>query len=297
LAAPLAIHALARHNDGQYLLAETPMSTAIESTPKAASADTSVQTRYLIVDTESVPDGDLIAQVKYPGEALTAEQAIAKAQEEARQQSNTGSDFLPVSFQIPVAVCVVRVGTDYSLLDFRCLDAPQFRPIEIVRKFWRGVEDTYKGANLVTFNGRGFDMPLLELAAFRHGFSLCNHLQRRRRYNSADLDLMEFVTNYGAARIYGGLNLLAKIVGKPGKCGVAGHQVYQMHRDGRIAEINDYCLCDTLDTYFVFLRTRVLTGDLTLDREQQIVQKARAFLEDKAIDTPVLKEYLANWER
>src|SRR5207247_1423381 len=61
---------------------------------------------YLILDTETVPDGRLISMVKYPGEHLTPEQAIAKAQAEARERSWNGSDFLPVSFQYPVAVCI-----------------------------------------------------------------------------------------------------------------------------------------------------------------------------------------------
>jgi predicted PolB exonuclease-like 3'-5' exonuclease len=271
--------------------------TAVETATPFMPSETSVKTRYLVVDTESVPDGELIAQTKYPDEALTPAAAISKAQDEARELSHTNSDFLPVVYQIPVAVCVVRVGTDYSLQAFKCLDAPHYRPAEIVRHFWRGVEETYKSANLVTFNGRGFDMPLLELAAFRHGISLCNYLQSsRRRFDSGHIDLQDQLSNYGACRMYGGLNLLAKIIGKPGKCGVAGHQVYQMHLDGRIAEINDYCLCDTLDTYFVFLRSRVLTGDLTSERETALVERARDFLESKAAETPMLKEYLSNWE-
>lgn len=270
--------------------------TAVETAPRSAAPESAVKTRYLVVDTESVPDGELIAQIKYSDEALSPEDAIAKAQEEARELSPTNSDFLPVSFQIPVAVCVVRVGTDYSLQAFSCLDVPHYRPVEIVSRFWKGIEENYKDANLVTFNGRGFDLPLLELAAFRHGISLKNYWHRSRdRFNGNHIDVQERMTNKGASRMYGGLNLLAKILGKPGKCGVAGHQVYQMHREGRIAEINDYCLCDTLDTYFVFLRTCVLSGDLTLEREAALVQKAREFLEAKSEETPVLKEYLANW--
>ena len=35
-------------------------------------------TAFLVIDTESVPDGDLLAQVKYPGETLSPEEAIAK---------------------------------------------------------------------------------------------------------------------------------------------------------------------------------------------------------------------------
>src|SRR5437868_9719751 len=101
--------------------------------------DAGTRTAFLVVDTESVPDGRLLAQVKYPGETLTPEEAIDRARAEARDTSWNKSDFLPVSFQIPVAVCVVRVGNDFSLQAITCLDAPLFRPPEIVRRFWMGV--------------------------------------------------------------------------------------------------------------------------------------------------------------
>ena len=76
---------------------------------------------------------------------------------------------------------------------------------------------------------------------------------------------------------------------------VAGDQVYAMHREGRLREINDYCMFDTLDTYFVFLRTRVLMGEMTLDEEHYLVDKARAWLEAKDEELPALRQYLENW--
>ena len=100
---------------------------------------TKTDTAYLVMDTESIPDGRLLAQVKYPDDVLTPEEAIERAQAEAREASTTGSDFLPVSFQIPIAVCVLRVGADYSLRKMTCLDAPDYRTPEIVRQFWIGV--------------------------------------------------------------------------------------------------------------------------------------------------------------
>jgi predicted PolB exonuclease-like 3'-5' exonuclease len=257
-------------------------------------AENGTRTAFLVVDTESVPDGHLLAQVKYPGETLTPEAAIDRARAEARDTSWNKSDFLPVSFQIPVAVCVVRVGNDFSLQAITCLDAPLFRPPEIVRKFWMGV-GFYQRAKLVTFNGRGFDMPLLELAAFRYGIPAPEYYQKSRNRYSGPIDLMEFMTNFGACRMVGGLNLLAKLLGKPGKMDVAGDQVLRLYREGKSQEINDYCTCDTLDTYFVFLRTRVLTGDLTVDQEQELVAKACEFIATKAAELPALKEYLANW--
>jgi len=91
--------------------------------------------RYLILDTESVPDEKLVKSVKYPYEAITESEAVRRAQAEARERSHNDSDFLPVSFQYPVAACVIRVGEDFRLQTIRCIDSPQFRPREIVCGF------------------------------------------------------------------------------------------------------------------------------------------------------------------
>jgi predicted PolB exonuclease-like 3'-5' exonuclease len=252
-------------------------------------------TAFLVLDTESVPDGDLLARVKYPGANLTPEEAIERARAEARELSRDGSDFLPVTFQFPVAVCVLRVAADFTLQAVKCLDSPEYRPQEIVRQFWVGLA-RYK-ARLVTFNGRGFDLPLLELAAFRHGCCARDYFYNsRNRYNGNHLDLFDWLSNYGACRLAGGLNLLAKLLGKPGKMDVAGDQVYALYKEGRLRAINEYCLFDTLDTYFVFLRTRVLSGDLTAEHEMTLVKRARAWLAAKATEMPALRQYLENWQ-
>jgi predicted PolB exonuclease-like 3'-5' exonuclease len=260
------------------------------------------QTGFLVFDTESVPDGALLARVKYPRDNLTPEEAIARAQAEAREQSRDGSDFLPVTFQVPVAVCVLRVATDFTLQSLACLDAPHFRAAEIVRQFWRGVAH-YNRARLVTFNGRGFDLPLMELAAFDHGCSARDYFYNsRNRFQGNHLDLMDWLSNYGACRLAGGLSMLAQrsAGGRPAGCGkldVSGDQVYEMYRSGKLQEINDYCLFDTLDTYFVFLRTRVLTGDLKPEEERLLARRARLWLGARAAQFPPLHTYLAAWDR
>src|SRR5438105_3406437 len=260
---------------------------------RSASPDASTRTAFLVVDTESVPDGRLLSAVKFAGDNLSPEEAVERARGEARETNWNGSDFLPVTFQVPVAVCVLRVGADFALQSLTCLDAPHFRPREIVKKFWLGIS-CYK-AKLVTFNGRSFDMPLLELAAFRYGYSARDYYQNSRNRFNGPIDLLDWMTNFGACRLAGGLDLLAKLLGRPGKMEVAGDQVLNMHREGRLQEINDYCLCDTLDTYFVFLRTRVLTGDLTPEQEHDLTEKARHFLEQRAAEAPALRPYLEGW--
>lgn len=254
-------------------------------------------TAYLVFDIETVPDGELLRRVKYPGENLSDDAAVERARAEALEKTGGRSDFVAVSFTYPVAICVARVAADFSLQAITCLDTPHYRPREMVRDLWSGL-DRYK-AVLVSFNGRGFDLPVLELAAFRLGISAGGHFAdrhgRRHRYGTRHLDLNDWLSNYGACPIEGGLNLLSKLLGKPGKMSITGHDVWSLHRAGKIKEINDYCMFDVLDTYFVFLRTRVLAGELDLDGEQKLVSAAKEWIEGQLPQHPHLRQYLDNW--
>jgi predicted PolB exonuclease-like 3'-5' exonuclease len=189
------------------------------------------------------------------------------------------------------------------LIDVVALDEPEFRSHVITEYFWRGWEG-YRRPTLVSFNGRVFDLPLLELAAFRYGISVPgwfnvddkNWEQYRGRYNlSAHLDLHDLLTNFGATRFNGGLNLAANLLGKPGKMEVQGYMVQDLFNAGKLTEINDYCRCDVLDTYFVFLRTSVLLGRLSLQREQQLVSTAKQWLTERVERVPAYRKYLENW--
>ena len=265
----------------------------------ATNVDVKTPTGYLVFDTESVPDARLLREVKFAGENLSDEAAIERAQNEAREASWNGSDFLPASFQIPVSVCIVKVGKDFTLQSFQCLGAPDHSTRKIVTEFWKGLSYYTQPRNkvkLVSFNGRGFDFPLMELAAFRYGLAAPSYYDStRRRFDVNAIDLLDWFNNFGAIRHVGGVNLLAKLLGKPGKIDVCGSQVYGLWKEGRLQEINDYCMSDTLDTYFVFLRTCVMRGDLTMEEEAERVKQARDLIEAKAIDHPGLKIYLDNW--
>lgn len=257
--------------------------------------------RYLVFDIESVADGELVSQLRYPGRDLSAADAVALYRSELMEKHD--SDFIPYTFQLPVSVAIAKVATDFRLLDLVVLDEPQFRPHIITQHFWRGWEG-YRRPTLVSFNGRSFDLPLLELAAYRYGLSLPawfnvsakSFEQNRNRFNlDAHIDLQEMLTNFGSTRFTGGLNLAANLLGKPGKMDVQGHMVQDLYNDGKVAEINDYCRCDVLDTYFVFLRTRVLIGEITLDREQQLVGDVKTWLEQRREQSAAYRIYLEHW--
>ena len=256
--------------------------------------------RYLVFDIESIADGDLIARVKYPGENYSGQDAIDAYCAELSERF--GTEFIPYTYHVPVAVAIIKIDAQLNILDIVTLDAPEYRSHLITKKFWDGWK-VYDMPTLISFNGRTFDIPLMELAAYRYGISIPawfnindkSYEQRRNRYNQrSHLDLQDVLTNFGATRLNGGLNLAANLLGRPGKMGIAGHMVQDLYNEGQIDRINDYCRCDVLDTYFVFLRSKVLTGDLNLDREQALIDRARQWLEERADEFPVYAEYLAN---
>ena len=257
--------------------------------------------KFLVFDVESVADGQLVSKIRYPGESLDPSAAIRKFRDELMSKHDT--DFIPYTYQFPVSIVVGKLASDFRLIDVVALDEPQYRPHILTERFWRGWE-TYRRPMLISFNGRSFDMPLLELAAFRFGINLPgwmdskgpNYQQPRYRYNSeSHFDLQDVLTNYGASRFSGGLNLAATMLGKPGKMDVQGYMVQDLYDAGKIGEINDYCRCDVLDTYFVFLRTMVVQGNLTLRREQEIVSDTKRWLTERSEQSPAYRAYLDRW--
>lgn len=253
---------------------------------------------YLVFDIESIADGELISRVRYPDQNYSPEKAIKVFCAERLEQF--GTEFIPYTFHIPISVAVIKISVDLKIIDIVTLDAPKFRPHVITKHFWEGWK-AYHKPTLVSFNGRSFDIPLMELSAFRYGIGIPEWFnlhertydQNRNRYNKdAHFDLQEIITNYGATRLSGGLNLMANLIGKPGKMGIAGHMVQDLYDKGELGQINDYCRCDVLDTYFVLLRSKVLTGHISLDQEKSLIDDTVEWLEMKSAEFPVYREYL-----
>lgn len=122
--------------------------------------------------------------------------------------------------------------------------------------------------DLVTWNGRSFDLPVLALRALRHGLAFPWYYRDRDfRYRfspEGHLDLCDFLADYGAAKMTS-LDGAARLIGLPGKDGVDGSQVEGLFHAGQLEVLRHYCLSDVAQTAFLLLRYRLLVG--LMDRE------------------------------
>lgn len=107
---------------------------------------------------------------------------------------------------------------------------------------------------LVTFNGRGFDVPVLAMTAMRHrqfdGSGLAT-AWRANRFGSDHLDVADLVGNYGGAR-GASLEALCKALGIPVKLDAHGSEVGAMIEAGRMADVIAYCEQDVASTLLLF---------------------------------------------
>jgi hypothetical protein len=248
-------------------------------------------------DIETIPDVDFGRQV-YGLDGLEDED-VAKAMLFKRQQA-VGHDFLPLHQHRVVAISVaLRSGDDFRVWTLGDEDADE---AEIVRRFFDGI-DRYT-PDLVSWNGGGFDLPVLHYRALKHGiqaprywevgesdrdFKWNNYLSR---YHWRHTDLMDVLANFNF-RANAKLDEISTMLGFPGKLGMDGSMVWDTFRDGGIREIRNYCETDVLNTWLVYLRFEYMRGNLDdkdLKREYALVRSTL-----KAMEQPHLHEFLAAW--
>src|SRR5208282_541653 len=216
---------------------------------------------FTVFDIETRIDKRLLNQVFFSDESLSDDEACERFREQLTRGGGRG--FFPTSLHVPISIAVGNVTDDYVLHSVESLAEGDYSEPNLVRDFWARTE-RFSGC-LVSFNGRRFDLPVLELQALRYGISAPAYFAESgsARYRYSDirhLDLMDFITNYGAFQVRGGMNLLLKMIGMPGKIGMDGSQVQEAFESGRLGEIHRYCRSDVIQTYFLFIRVELMRG-------------------------------------
>jgi predicted PolB exonuclease-like 3'-5' exonuclease len=147
-----------------------------------------------------------------------------------------------------------------------------------------------KKPTVVTWNGRGFDMPVITSRALRHGVPMpwwFTDRNTRYRYSTdGHFDVMDFLADFGAAK-NARLDVYARLVGFPGKVGVDGSQVLPLVHAGKIDEVNAYCLCDVAQTAAIFLRVELLRGSFDRGRYRELARALLSFIDDQPRLAPI----------
>lgn len=238
----------------------------------------------LVFDIETIPDIAGLRRLHGIGPDTDDGEVAAMAMLRRRQQTG-GSDFMPLHLQRIVTVsCALREGDRFKVFS---LSEPDADEGEIIQRFFDGIEKYTP--QIVSWNGGGFDLPVLHYRAMLHGvaaprywdlgdddrdFKWNNYISR---YHTRHLDLMDLLALY-QPRAYVPLDDFAKLLGFPGKLGMDGSQVWNAYQAGQIADIRDYCETDAVNTHLVFLRFQLLRGLFTRDHYQHEIGLVRATL-------------------
>lgn len=231
--------------------------------------------RFVTLDLETVADEALVAATGGGTERPFDEQ-LGRLLAERRARSGGRSDFLPLPYHRPVAACVLEAEEEGGSLRVTDLSAWSDRAggqeeAAFLRRTWQRLA----GRTLVTFHGRGFDLPVLELRSLKLGVPAPRWFQGAREEGSpGHQDLLDLLTNRRAVPA-APLDLYAKLLGLPGKEEVAGRDVQALYAQGAVDRIAAYCMTDVVQTYLLFLRYRLLEGTIGETGYAESIRSAR----------------------
>ena len=252
----------------------------------------------LVFDIETIPDVAGLRALNGHSKDMSDDE-VARLAFEARREK-IGSDFLPHHLHRVAAIsCVFRDDEGFRV---RSLGSPADSEAKLVNDFFR-VIDRYT-PQLVSWNGGGFDLPVLHYRALVNGVTASRYWEMGNddkefkwnnylsRYHTRHLDLMDLLALY-TGRANAPLDDLAKMCGFPGKLGVDGSQVWPLYQQGRLEEIRAYCETDVVNTYLVYCRFQLMRGEMT----QEAYEAELALVSEslKAIDAPHWREYMNAW--
>src|SRR4051812_39725875 len=277
-------------------------------------------TPILAFDIETIPDCEGIRRVHGLPADLSDRDVGEVAFQKRRVQSGGASDFLPAHLQRVVVIsCVLR--NEEGLRVFS-IGEPEAGEAAAIQRFFEGVNKYMP--QLVTWNGRSFDLPVLVNRGLIHGVGAqCfwdtgddnKYNNYINRFHERHCDLMDVLSIYGGRGApphelaglaglpgeHGGgggggapLDELARLAGFPGKLGVGGGAVWDSYLAGGIEAIRNYCEADTLNTYLLYLRFQLMRCSYTPERYQSELSLVRGMLDKRG--EPHWREFLSLWK-
>ena len=236
----------------------------------------------LVFDIETVPDiegGAKLLDLKG-----LSKKNIIKAMEHTQFQKS-GNIFQPLHLHKIIAISVLYKNNEkLSLLS---LGEEDSKESDLLKLFF-GVIDKYQ-PQLVSWNGKGFDSPVMHYRALLHGISSIKYWDKGEddrdfkwnnylnRYHDRHLDLMDILSGFKKPA---SLTDIAQLIGAPGKYGIDGSKVAGYYLENDIKKIRDYCETDVLNTYLVYLRYQLISNSITSETYNDLIKEIFSLLDD-----------------
>jgi 3'-5' exonuclease len=255
----------------------------------------------LVFDIETIPDVALGRRLH--GLEGLADAQVAKAMFALRRQQSGGEFLAHEQHRVVAISCVLRSQDNLKVWSLGELTAGE---PELIQRFFDGIEKL--SPCLVSWNGGGFDLPVLNYRALLHGVQAPRYWEvgdedTAFRYNNylgrfhwRHMDVMDILSGY-QNRARASLANTASLLGLPGKLGFDGSQVWDAYQAGNLLGIRQYCETDVLNTYLIFLRFELVRGRFTRERYAEEVERVKALLRAGKEDQPHFAQFLQAWEK
>lgn len=258
----------------------------------------------LVFDIETVADIDGARRI-YPQLAALNDEDTLSALIAIRTQE-AGHDFMRLPLQR--IVCISALYIKDGKLSLFSLTADKFSEKDILAKFFRAFSDLETLPQLISWNGSGFDIPVLIYRAMQYDLSapwLFEEGERIKnmrfdnyvnRFHTRHLDLMDRFSQYGASRREA-MDVVASLYGLPGKTDVDGSMVGALVSSGDWQTLSIYCESDVMNTWLIYLRWLRLTGKLSSPDFDAWQQQSYDYLAQytQADGSPRHQEFIADW--
>ena len=154
--------------------------------------------------------------------------------------------FAPITLHEPVAICWLLA--DHVTNRFKFMEG---QPEEYV-------QDRNRADRLYSWNGRGFDALVINLAMLARGKPDTSWESKRHRFPNYKTglfhyDLKDQIADYQNVKGMT-LDLVCKKLGLPGKDKCDGGDVAKLYEAGEVDKIKAYCMADVADTFQIALR-------------------------------------------
>ncbi|MDO9289987.1 MAG: 3'-5' exonuclease [Hydrogenophaga sp.] len=255
----------------------------------------------LVFDIESIPDIEGLRALRGESTETSDEQVYAGWLAERKEKGQ--SDFMPLHLQRILVISVVFRNAE-GLRIHSFVDRDGQSEGKVVQTFFNSIEKHQP--QLVSWNGSGFDLPVLHYRGLRHGVEASKYWDMGEddreykwnnyisRYHMRHLDLMDLLAMY-SPKNNAPLDAMAKLCGFPGKLGMDGSQVYAQYLAGQTDDIRRYCETDVMNTYLVYCRFQKMRGGLTEAEYEQEIIYVKETLGNLAPTESHWDEYLKAW--